>query len=199
MNVNGRNELACLKYVVPSIKPIVIRQLPNADVLKDLVPDLTNFYNQHKAIEPWLQRWAYRSSTDKEIIQSIAHRKKLDGLYECILCACCTTACPPYWWNSEAYLGPAALLNAFRWISDSRDELTRARLAWLNDSLRLYRCHGILNCTEVCPKHLDPAQAIREIKAMIATDFEVPGEWNKRIVQHTLKNEKEERSGLSMS
>lgn len=166
MNINGKNVLACLTYVTQSRNPIEIRPLPNADVFKDLVPDLSNFYNTHKAVEPWLHRKQPRDRS-REILQSKQERAKLDGLYECILCACCSTACPPYWWNADAYLGPAALLHAYRWISDSRDQMTKERLAWLNDSMRLYRCHNIQNCTDACPKLLDPAGAIATIKQLV--------------------------------
>ena len=191
MNVDGRNVLACLTYIDRRKKPIDIRPLPHADVLKDLVPDLTNFYSSHKAVEPWLQRRSTRLPGDKENLQSKADRGRLDGLYECILCACCSTACPPYWWNTETYLGPAALLQAYRWISDSRDELTTERLAWLNDSMRLFRCHGIQNCTEVCPKHLDPAGAIAHIKQRVGREFNM-----RPSAVHSEGNSS--RSGLSM-
>lgn len=199
MNINGRNELACLKYIEPSSQPITVLPLPNTDVLKDLVPDLTNFINQHKSVEPWLHRRGPYKSGDREILQSVIDRKRLDGLYECILCACCSTACPPYWWNPDTYLGPAALLQAYRWISDSRDEFTKERLAWLNDSQRLYRCHGIENCTEVCPKHLDPAGAIRNIKRAVEEGFNET-EWRDAVSSHSQENAVvEKRNGLSMS
>jgi succinate dehydrogenase / fumarate reductase, iron-sulfur subunit len=129
------------------------------------VPDLTNFYAQHAAIEPWLQTTS--PTPQKEWKQSHADRQKLDGLYECILCACCSTACPSYWWNSERFLGPAALLQADRWLQDSRDEGTGHRLDNLEDPFRLYRCHTIMNCTKACPKSLNPAKAIAEIKRMM--------------------------------
>ena len=131
-------------------------------VVKDLVPDLTNFYAQHASIEPWLQ--TVSPTPEKEWKQSHDDRAKLDGLYECILCACCSTACPSYWWNSERFLGPAALLQAYRWIADSRDEATGERLDDLEDPFRLYRCHTIMNCAKACPKGLNPAKAIAEIK-----------------------------------
>jgi len=130
--------------------------------VKDLVPDLTNFYAQHASIEPWLQ--TVSPTPQKEWKQSHDDRQKLDGLYECILCACCSTACPSYWWNSERFLGPAALLQAHRFIMDSRDEASGHRLDNLEDPFRLYRCHTIMNCTKACPKHLNPAKAIAEIK-----------------------------------
>ena len=192
MNVDGRNVLACLTYVTETRHPIEVRPLPHAEVLKDLVPDLSNFYSSHKAVEPWLQRRESRSPGARETLQSPQDRARLDGLYECILCACCSTACPPYWWSAESYLGPAALLQVYRWLSDSRDELTAERLAWVNDSMRLYRCHNIQNCTEVCPKHLDPSGAIEKLKSRIAYH-----EWNSASVEHSESNSS--RSGLSMS
>jgi succinate dehydrogenase (ubiquinone) iron-sulfur subunit len=167
MNVNGKNALACLTYVVPSQVPIDVRPLPNTDVIKDLVPDLSNFYIQHRSVEPWLHRTEF--NLKHEIKQTPNERKRLDGLYECILCACCSTACPPYWWNSESYLGPAALLQAYRWISDSRDQSVEYRLRYLNDTMRLYRCHNIQNCTDCCPKNLDPAAAIVNIKQLLVS------------------------------
>lgn len=150
--------------------PVEVLPLPYSMVLRDLVPDLTNFYNQYKSIQPWLQRKT-KPKEGTEILQSIEDREKLDGLYECILCACCSTSCPSYWWNPQSYLGPAVLLQAFRWISDSRDEFTRERLAQINDTMKLYRCHGIMNCSIVCPKGLDPARAIRKMKEKIGQEF----------------------------
>ncbi|KAL8448334.1 hypothetical protein Emed_003864 [Eimeria media] len=150
--------------------PVDILPLPYSMVLKDLVPDLTNFYSQYKSIQPWLQRKT-KPTEGTEILQSIEDREKLDGLYECILCACCSTSCPSYWWNPQSYLGPAVLMQAFRWISDSRDEFTRERLAQINDTMKLYRCHGIMNCSIACPKGLDPAGAIRKMKAKIEKEF----------------------------
>ena len=131
-------------------------------VVKDLVPDLTHFYAQHASIKPWLQ--TETPAPERERLQSEADRAKLDGLYECILCACCSTSCPSYWWNGDRYLGPAILLQANRWIQDSRDEATGERLDFLEDSFKLYRCHTIMNCTNTCPKGLNPAKAIAEIK-----------------------------------
>ena len=139
-----------------------IYPLPHMPVVKDLVPDLTNFYAQHASIKPWLQ--TVSPTPQKEWKQSHDDRAKLDGLYECILCACCSTSCPSYWWNSDRYLGPAALLQAQRWIVDSRDEAGGERLDDLEDPFRLYRCHTIMNCAKACPKHLNPAKAIAEIK-----------------------------------
>ncbi|KAL8433085.1 hypothetical protein Efla_006284 [Eimeria flavescens] len=151
--------------------PVDILPLPYSMVLKDLVPDLTNFYTQYQSIQPWLQRKT-QPVEGTEILQSIEDREKLDGLYECILCACCSTSCPSYWWNPQSYLGPAVLLQAFRWISDSRDEFTRERLAQINDTMKLYRCHGIMNCSIACPKGLDPAGAIRKMKAQVEKEFD---------------------------
>jgi succinate dehydrogenase / fumarate reductase iron-sulfur subunit len=162
MNIDATNTLACTKDM-NDIKGVVkIYPLPHMPVVKDLVPDLTNFYAQHAAIEPWLQ--TVSPTPQKEWKQSHEDRQKLDGLYECILCACCSTACPSYWWNSDRFLGPAALLQANRWIKDSRDESTGERLDSLEDPFRLYRCHTIMNCTKACPKNLNPAEAIAEIK-----------------------------------
>ena len=134
-------------------------------VVKDLVPDLTGFYAQYASIEPWLQ--SKSPDPEKERLQSPANRDKLDGLYECILCACCSTSCPSYWWNQDKYLGPAALLQSYRWLADSRDDKTKERLDALNDPFKLYRCHTIMNCAQVCPKGLNPAKAIAEIKKMM--------------------------------
>jgi succinate dehydrogenase/fumarate reductase iron-sulfur protein len=130
-------------------------------IIKDLVPDLNNFYQQYKSIKPWLHS---TDNKEKEHYQSVNDRKKLDGLYECILCACCSTSCPSYWWNGDKYLGPAVLMQAYRWIVDSRDENTKERLELLNDDFKLYRCHTIMNCTRTCPKGLNPGKAIAEIK-----------------------------------
>ena len=149
---------------MPTTRPsaIAIYPLPHLPVIKDLVPDLTHFYAQHRSIEPWLK--TDTPTPQKEWRQSREDRAKLDGLYECILCACCSTACPSYWWNGERYLGPAILLQADRWVEDSRDERTGERLDELEDPFRLYRCHTILNCTKACPKGLNPAKAIASLK-----------------------------------
>merc|ERR1719199_1746284 len=165
MNINGHNNLACLAYIEPSPAPIEIQPLPHTYVVKDLVPDLTNFYNQYKSVEPWLKRKTPKEAGQREFHQTKEDRAKLDGMYECILCACCTTSCPSYWWNPEYYLGPAVLQQAYRWIADSRDQYTEERLAWLNDTMKLYRCHGIMNCTSCCPKGLDPAKIIVKLKS----------------------------------
>lgn len=179
VNINGKNTLACLAYIEPSDKAIEILPLPHAYVVKDLVPDLTNFYNQYKSIEPWLQRNVEKvQDVGVEHYQSKEDRELLDGLYECILCACCTTSCPSYWWNPEYYLGPAVLQQAYRWVIDSRDEMTNERLSWLNDTMKLYRCHGIMNCTACCPKGLDPAKSIVHLKELASSGFQ-DGEWQK--------------------
>jgi succinate dehydrogenase iron-sulfur subunit len=163
MNIDATNTLACTKGL-DEIKGVVkIYPLPHMAVVKDLVPDLTGFYAQHAAIEPWLQAGP---APEKERLQSPQDRAKLDGLYECILCACCSTACPSYWWNADRYLGPAALLQARRWIVDSRDEAGAERVAYVDDAFRLYRCHTIMNCTKTCPKGLEPARAIAELKEL---------------------------------
>jgi succinate dehydrogenase / fumarate reductase, iron-sulfur subunit len=165
MNIDGGNTLACTRGMDEVKHPIKIYPLPHMDVVKDLVPDMTTFYAQHASIEPWLQ--TQTRAPEKEWRQSEADRAKLDGLYECILCACCSTSCPSYWWNGERYLGPAALLQAYRWLIDSRDEATGERLDHLEDPFRLYRCHTIMNCAQTCPKGLNPAKAIAEIKKMM--------------------------------
>ena len=165
MNIDGRNHLACTKGMGGIKGDIRIYPLPHMSVVKDLVPDLTHFYAQHASIKPWLET---KSNTPrKEWRQSIEDRKELDGLYECVMCACCSASCPSYWWNSERYLGPAALLHAYRWVLDSRDEITGERLDELEDPFKLYRCHTILNCAETCPKGLNPAKAIAELKKML--------------------------------
>jgi succinate dehydrogenase (ubiquinone) iron-sulfur subunit len=166
MNIDGANTLACLKKINVKSKKFKVLPLPHMHVIKDLVPDLTHFYKQYKSIKPWLQ--AKEVPADgREHRQSIEERAKLDGMYECILCACCSTSCPSYWWNSDKYLGPAVLMQAFRWISDSRDDFTKERLEFLQDPFKLYRCHTILNCAKTCPKGLNPAKAIAEIKKQI--------------------------------
>ncbi len=168
MNIDGRNTLACTKALDEIKGDVAIYPLPHMPVIKDLVPDLTHFYAQYASIQPWLKTKTPAPS-DRERLQTPEDRKKLDGLYECILCASCSTACPSYWWNSDRYLGPAILLQAYRWIIDSRDEATGERLDNLEDPFRLYRCHTIMNCTNTCPKGLNPAQAIGEIKQMMVT------------------------------
>ena len=165
MNIGGANTLACTKGIDDFKAPISVYPLPHMPVVKDLVPDLTTFYDQHRSIEPWLKTTTPTPTT--EWLQSKPDREKLDGLYECILCACCSTSCPSYWWNGEKYLGPAVLLQAYRWLIDSRDQAREERLDNLEDPFKLYRCHTIMNCAKVCPKGLNPAKAIAEIKSMM--------------------------------
>lgn len=171
MNINGANTLACTRGLDEfGAGDISIYPLPHQPVMKDLVTDLSNFFRQHAYIEPFLQ--AKTPDPEKERLQSHEDRARLDGLYECILCACCSTSCPSYWWNGnnpggEEYLGPAALLQAYRWLIDSRDEMTKERLDKLEDEFKLYRCHTIMNCAQVCPKGLNPAKAIAEIKKLM--------------------------------
>ena len=166
MNIDGTNTLACTKPIDEVKGEVRIYPLPHMPVVKDLVPDLNQFYAQYASIEPWLKSDT-PAPANSERLQSPEDRAKLDGLYECILCACCSTACPSYWWNSDRYLGPAILLQAYRWLVDSRDEATGERLDDLEDPFRLYRCHTIMNCTKTCPKGLNPAKAIAEIKKMM--------------------------------
>jgi succinate dehydrogenase (ubiquinone) iron-sulfur subunit len=172
MNINGTNTLACLSYIDKVGKTSTkIYPLPHMYVVKDLVTDMSNFYEQYKSIEPWL----HTSKNPKtpyaeggtEWLQTKEDRKKLDGMYECILCACCSTSCPSYWWNADTYLGPAVLMQAYRWIEDSRDQNTKERLEQLDDAFKVFRCHTIMNCTKVCPKHLNPGKAIANIKKRI--------------------------------
>lgn len=168
MNINGKNGLACTTAIEDCTgKEVQITPLPHMEVIKDLVPDFTHFYAQYASIKPWLQT-VTPTPSGKERLQSPQEREKLDGLYECILCACCSTSCPSYWWNSDKFLGPAILLQAYRWLADSRDEYTGERLDELEDPFRLYRCHTIMNCANVCPKGLNPARAIAETKKMMA-------------------------------
>ena len=166
MNIDGGNTLACLKPIEEVKGAVRITPLPHMPVVKDLVPDLSQVYAQLQSIEPWLQADS-PAPPDGERLQSKEERSKLDGLWECILCFCCSTSCPSYWWNGDRYLGPAVLLQAYRWIADSRDEATRQRLDALEDPFKLYRCHTIMNCTDACPKGLNPAKAIAEIKKLI--------------------------------
>jgi succinate dehydrogenase / fumarate reductase iron-sulfur subunit len=165
MNIDGSNTLACTRGMDEIKGTVRIYPLPHMPVVKDLVPDLTLFYAHYASIEPWLQ--TETAPPDREWKQSHDDRAKLDGLYECILCACCSTSCPSYWWQPERYLGPAALLQAYRWIVDSRDEATGERLDYLEDPFKLYRCHTIMNCAKACPKNLNPAKAIAEIKKLM--------------------------------
>jgi len=164
MNIDGSNTLACTKSAKEIDGDINIYPLPHMPVIKDLVPDLKQFYKQHASIKNWFE--SFTDEPNEEWLQSEADRKELDGLYECVMCACCSTSCPSYWWNGDKYLGPAALLHAYRWIIDSRDQDRKARLDELNDSFKLYRCHTIMNCAKACPKGLNPAKAIAEIKKL---------------------------------
>ena len=166
MNIDGTNTLACLKPIDEVRGDVKIYPLPHMPVVKDLVPDLTHVYAQYTSIKPWLQAQS-PAPPDGERLQSEDERQQLDGLYECILCFCCSTSCPSYWWNGDRYLGPAILLQAYRWLADSRDEMAGERLDALEDPFRLYRCHTIMNCTKTCPKGLNPAKAIAEIKKLI--------------------------------
>jgi succinate dehydrogenase / fumarate reductase, iron-sulfur subunit len=165
MNIDGVNTLACTKFIDEVKGDVRIYPLPHLPVIKDLVPDLSQVFAQYASIEPWLK--SETPPPEGERLQSPEERERLDGLWECILCFCCTTSCPSYWWNGERYLGPAVLLQAHRWLSDSRDEATGERLDQLEDPFRLYRCHTIMNCTRTCPKGLNPAKSIAEIKKLM--------------------------------
>jgi len=166
MNIDGGNALACTKGMDEVSGDVVtVYPLPSQPIIKDLVPDLTNFYAQYASIEPYLQTDSAEPVTEWK--QTPEERQKVDGLYECILCACCSTSCPSYWWNGDKYLGPAALLQSYRWLADSRDEAKGKRLDDLEDPFKLYRCHTIMNCANTCPKGLNPAKAIAEIKKMM--------------------------------
>ena len=166
MNIGGRNGLACISAIEDCSGDVAVHPLPHLPVVKDLVPDMKHFYAQLASIKPWM-RSRPPPARDRERLQSKEEREKLDGLYECILCACCSTSCPSYWWNGDRYLGPAVLLQAYRWLADSRDEAAGERLDDLEDPFRLYRCHTIMNCTTACPKGLNPAKAIAGIKKMM--------------------------------
>jgi succinate dehydrogenase / fumarate reductase, iron-sulfur subunit len=168
MNIDGVNTLACIHPIEDIKGDVKIYPLPHMPVVKDLVPELTHIFAQYASIEPWLKTET-PTPPDQERLQSPEERKKLDGLWECILCFCCSTSCPSYWWNGEKFLGPAILLQAYRWIADSRDEASGERLDALEDPFRLYRCHTIMNCTRTCPKGLNPAKAIGEIKKLMVT------------------------------
>ena len=165
MNIDGTNTLACTKAIDEVKGDLAVYPLPHLPVVKDLVPDLKHMYAQLASIEPWLK--TETPPPNRERLQSVEDREKLDGLWECILCFCCSTSCPSYWWNSDRYLGPAVLLQSYRFLADSRDEATGERLDDLEDPFRLYRCHTIMNCTNTCPKGLNPAKAIAEIKKMM--------------------------------
>ena len=165
MNINGKNTLACL---CPIEDKMSIFPLPHMPIIKDLIPDMKNFYDQYKEIKPWL----HSDKKEGEHKQSIEDRKKLDGMYECILCACCTTSCPSYWWNGDkGYLGPAVLMQAYRWIEDSRDNKTKERMEMVDDAMKLYRCKSIMNCSNTCPKGLNPGQAIGKLKKKISEEL----------------------------
>ncbi|MDX8411510.1 MAG: succinate dehydrogenase iron-sulfur subunit [Mariprofundaceae bacterium] len=162
MNINGVNGLACIVPVEGLKQPIHVRPLPGMRVIRDLVVDMEHFFEQYRSIKPWLQ--TATPMPEHERLQTPAERARLDGLYECILCACCSTSCPSYWWNGDRFLGPATLLQANRWLSDSRDEAAGERLDDLEDAFKLFRCHQIMNCMEACPKQLNPTAAIDNIK-----------------------------------
>ncbi len=166
ININGRNGLACITPIESLRQPIELRPLPRLPVIRDLIVDMTQFIAHYKAVKPWLVN--HDPEPEIERLQSPAERDRLDGLYECILCACCTTSCPSFWWNPERFLGPAALLQAWRFLADSRDQAQAERLADLEDPYRLFRCHSIMNCTDVCPKGLNPTRAIGLIKQLLA-------------------------------
>lgn len=166
MNINGRNGLACITPIAELRQPIELRPLPGVPVVRDLIVDLSQFYQHYRTVKPWLIN--HDPEPEIERLQAPEDRDKLDGLYECILCACCTTSCPSFWWNPDKFLGPAALLQAWRFLADSRDQGTQQRLDDLEDPYRLFRCHTIMNCTDVCPKGLNPTQAIGFIKQLLA-------------------------------
>jgi succinate dehydrogenase / fumarate reductase iron-sulfur subunit len=167
MNINGKNGLACIKPISECVKnnTLILRPLPGLPVIRDLVVDMTQFYDQYKKIEPYLQNDTPAPVIER--LQSPADREKLDGLYECILCACCSTSCPSFWWNPDKFIGPAGLLQAYRFLADSRDLATEKRLANLDDPFSVFRCHGIQNCVAVCPKGLNPTRAIGHIRNML--------------------------------
>uniref|UniRef100_A0A7I4Y382 Succinate dehydrogenase [ubiquinone] iron-sulfur subunit, mitochondrial n=2 Tax=Haemonchus contortus TaxID=6289 RepID=A0A7I4Y382_HAECO len=168
MNIAGENNLACtLKIDTDLSKTTKIYPLPHMYVIKDLVPDLSLFFEQYRSIQPWLQKNEKLTLGEKQMFQSADERARIDGLYECILCACCSSSCPSYWWNADKYLGPAVLMQAYRWIVDSRDDYARERLARIHDAYSAFKCHTIMNCTKTCPKHLNPARAIGEIKSLL--------------------------------
>lgn len=167
MNINGKNGLACIKPISECVKnnTLILRPLPGLPVIRDLVVDMTQFYDQYKKIEPYLQNDTPAPAIER--LQSPEDREKLDGLYECILCACCSTSCPSFWWNPDKFIGPAGLLQAYRFLADSRDLATQKRLSNLDDPFSVFRCHGIQNCVAVCPKGLNPTRAIGHIRNML--------------------------------
>lgn len=168
MNINGRNGLACITPVAGLREPVELRPLPSFPVIRDLIVDMTQFFKQYHSIKPYLIN--DEPVPEKERLQTPEDREKLDGLYECILCGCCTSQCPSSWWNPDKFVGPAGLLQAYRFIIDSRDQATQERLDDLNDPYRLFRCRSIMNCTEVCPKGLVPSRAIEKIRLMMVKD-----------------------------
>jgi len=165
MNINGRNGLACVTHVKDLKEPVILRPLPSFPVIRDLIVDMTQFFKQYYSIKPYLIN--HDTPPDRERLQSPEQREELDGLYECILCGCCSSQCPSFWWNPDKFVGPAGLLQAYRFIADSRDQATEERLEDLNDAYRLFRCRTIMNCTEVCPKKLEPSRAIEKIRLMM--------------------------------
>jgi succinate dehydrogenase / fumarate reductase iron-sulfur subunit len=168
MNINGRNGLACITPLAGLKESVMIRPLPGFPVIRDLIVDMTRFFAHYSSVKPYLIN--DEPAPERERLQSPEERARLDGLYECILCACCSSQCPPYWWNPDKYVGPAGLLQAYRFIADSRDRATRERLEFLDDVYRLYRCRTVMNCTEVCPKNLSPSRAIERIRAKLFTE-----------------------------
>ena len=165
MNINGRNGLACITNLCDLKEPVVLKPLPGLPIIRDLIVDMTQFFKQYNSITPFVQN--FDPAPEKERLQSPAERAELDGLYECILCACCSTSCPSFWWNPDKFVGPAGLLAAYRFLADTRDHATNERLDNLEDPYRLFRCHTIMNCVDVCPKGLNPSLAIGKIKAML--------------------------------
>lgn len=165
ININGRNGLACITKVADLPDRLTLKPIPGLPVIRDLIVDMTQFFNQYHSVKPYLIN--DDPAPEHERLQSPAERAKLNGLYECILCACCSTSCPSFWWNPDKFVGPAGLLNAYRFIADSRDQATNERLDNLNDPYRLFRCHSIMNCMEVCPKELNPTKAIGKIKEIM--------------------------------
>jgi succinate dehydrogenase / fumarate reductase iron-sulfur subunit len=165
MNINGRNGLACITPVESLKQPVEIRPMPGLPVIRDLIVDMRQFYHQYRSVKPWLT--VHGPEPEKEYLQTPEQRDQLDGLYECILCGCCSTACPSFWWNPDKFRGPAALLQSWRFLADSRDQATAERLEELEGAYRLFRCHSIMNCVDVCPKGLNPTQAIGNIKKLM--------------------------------
>lgn len=165
VNVNGSNKLACITPISELKAPIIVRPFPGRPIIRDLVVDMTQFYEQYKKVDPWLVR--KEPAPEQEVLQSPEDRDKLDGLYECIMCGCCSTSCPSFWWNPDKFLGPQALLSSWRFLADSRDQATDERLDHLEDPYKMFRCHTIMNCVESCPKGLNPTKAIGNIKNLM--------------------------------